>query len=50
VLNGTQGVNEVVAGLIGQGISILDLLKKSAMTAPATAGNGTGQNALGKIA
>src|ERR1700722_6140132 len=50
VLNGTQGVNEVVAGLIGQGISILDLLKKSAMTAPATAGNGTGQAALGKIA
>src|ERR1700734_209695 len=29
VLNGTQGVNEVVAGLIGQGLSILDLLKKS---------------------
>jgi hypothetical protein len=37
-----------VAGLIGQGISILDLLKKSAMTAP-TAGNGTGR-ALDKIA
>src|SRR5580700_8410886 len=35
VLNGTQGVNEVVAGLIGQGMSILDLLKK-------TAANGTG--------
>ena len=33
VLNGTQGVNEVVAGLVGQGISILDLLKKSAVTA-----------------
>ena len=49
MLNGTQGVNEVVAGLIGQGISILDLLKKSAMTAPA-AGNGTGQAAIGKIA
>jgi flotillin len=29
VLNGTQGVNEIVAGLIGQGISILDLLKKA---------------------
>ena len=50
VLNGTQGVNEVVAGMIGQGISILDLLKKSAMTAPAPSGNGTGQAALGKIA
>ena len=42
VLNGTQGVNEVVAGLVGQGISILDLLKKSAVTAPAPSGNGTG--------
>lgn len=52
MLNGTQGVNEVVAGLIGQGISILDLLKKSTMTAPAgtAAGNGTGQAAIGKIA
>ena len=50
VLNGTQGVNEVVAGLIGQGISILDLLKKSAVTAPATAGDGTGRAALDKIA
>ena len=48
VLNGTQGVNEIVAGLVGQGISILDLLKKSAVTAPAT--NGTGQAALDKIA
>ena len=30
MLNGTQGVNEVVAGLVGQGLSILDTLKKSA--------------------
>ena len=30
ILNGTQGVNEVVAGLVGQGLSILDTLKKSA--------------------
>jgi uncharacterized membrane protein YqiK len=50
VLNGTQGVNEVVAGLIGQGISILDLLKKSAMAAPATAADGNGRAALDKIA
>jgi flotillin len=35
ILNGTQGVNEVVAGLIGQGMSILGVLKKS--TAAATA-------------
>ena len=37
ILNGTQGVNEVVAGLIGQGMSILDLLKKSSAN-----GNGAG--------
>ena len=36
ILNGTEGINEVVAGLVGQGLSILDTLKKS--TAPA--GNG----------
>jgi flotillin len=36
VLNGTQGVSEIVAGLVGQGISILDLLKKAAAN-----GNGT---------
>jgi len=46
VLNGTQGVNEVVAGLVGQGISILDLLRKSGLagTVPAAAtavSNGT---------
>jgi uncharacterized membrane protein YqiK len=31
VLNGTEGVNEVMAGLVGQGMSIFDLLKKSAV-------------------
>jgi uncharacterized membrane protein YqiK len=50
VLNGTQGVNEVVAGLVGQGISILDLLKKSALPAPAQNANGTAHGALDKIA
>ena len=30
VLNGTQGVNEIVTGLVGQGLSILDTLRKSA--------------------
>jgi uncharacterized membrane protein YqiK len=30
VLNGTQGVSEVVAGLVGQGMSILELLKHAA--------------------
>jgi flotillin len=42
VLNGTQGVNEVVAGLVGQGLTILDTLKKStAVTGHGVAGNGT---------
>ena len=50
MLNGTQGVNEVVAGLVGQGISILDLLKKSTAVAPATSANGTAPAALDKIA
>jgi flotillin len=38
ILNGTEGVNQVVAGLVGQGLSILDVLKKS--TAAAASGNG----------
>src|SRR5215472_9086775 len=38
ILNGTEGVNQVVAGLVGQGFSILDVLKKS--TAAAASGNG----------
>jgi flotillin len=29
VLNGAQGVNELLAGLVSQGLSILDLLRKS---------------------
>jgi hypothetical protein len=29
VLNGTEGVSEVVAGLVGQGMSILELLKNA---------------------
>ena len=40
VLNGTQGVSEVMAGMVGQGMSILDLLKRSA----------TAQGARDKIA
>src|SRR5580693_2347772 len=50
VLNGTQGVNEVVAGLVGQGLSILDLLKKSTAAASVPSANGTAQGALDKIA
>jgi flotillin len=36
VLNGTEGVNEIVTGLIGQGLTILEVLKRSA----AVTGNG----------
>ena len=41
VLNGTEGVSEVVAGLVGQGISILELLKHAAAN-----GNGAGPAAV----
>jgi uncharacterized membrane protein YqiK len=50
VLNGTQGVNEVVAGLVGQGMAILDLLKKSGAVAPAPSANGAAPAELDKIA
>jgi uncharacterized membrane protein YqiK len=50
VLNGTQGVNEVMAGLVAQGVSILDLLKKSTAVAPVSSANGTTPAALDKIA
>jgi len=40
VLSGTQGVNEVVAGLVGQGLSILDTLKKSTAVTGHGGGNG----------
>jgi flotillin len=42
ILNGTQGVNEVVAGLVGQGLSILDALKKSASVNGVVTGAVTG--------
>ena len=41
VLNGTEGVSEVVAGLVGQGISIFELLKPAAAN-----GNGTSPAAV----
>ena len=49
VLNGTQGVNEVMAGLVAQGVSILDLLKKSTAVVSAPSANGTNPPALDKI-
>jgi flotillin len=45
VLNGTQGVNEVVAGLVGQGLAILDTLKKSSAVTPSVNANGNGPTA-----
>jgi flotillin len=38
ILNGTEGVNEVVAGIVGQGLSIFDTLKKSTTPPPSTNG------------
>jgi len=35
ILNGAQGVNEVIAGLVGQGLSVLDVLRKSTANAAA---------------
>jgi uncharacterized membrane protein YqiK len=32
ILNGTQGINEVLSGLVGQGLSILEVLRKSTAT------------------
>jgi flotillin len=46
ILNGTEGVSQVLTGLVGQGFSILDTLRKS--TAPA-GGNGRIQAASAKI-
>ena len=44
VLNGTQGVNEMVAGLVGQGLTILDTLKRS----PVVSGNGASPVAVAR--
>jgi uncharacterized membrane protein YqiK len=38
VLNGTEGVNEIAAGIVGQGLAILGALKKST---PAPSSNGS---------
>jgi flotillin len=52
ILNGAQGVNEVIAGLVGQGLAVLDVLKKSTAEA---AGNGAvpapadGRKAAGRL-
>ena len=38
ILNGTEGVSEVLAGIVGQGLSVLEVLKRYTATAsPAAA-------------
>ena len=44
VLNGADGLSEIAAGLVGQGLTILDSIKKNLATGPeATAAQATGQ-------
>jgi flotillin len=40
VLNGTEGVNQVLAGVAGQGLAILDVLRKSLGTEPIVSSDG----------
>jgi len=40
ILNGTQGVNDVVAGLVGQGLTVLDVLRKTAAAQAHSGANG----------
>jgi uncharacterized membrane protein YqiK len=40
ILNGTEGVNQVVAGLVGQGLSIYDALRHSIAQSAQTSANG----------
>jgi uncharacterized membrane protein YqiK len=41
ILNGTEGVNEVLAGIVGQGLSVLEVLKRSTATASPGTVNGS---------
>jgi flotillin len=50
ILNGTQGVNEIVTGLVGQGLSILDTLKKSASVNGAVTGTVAGAGPMAAAA
>ena len=43
ILNGTQGVNDVVAGLVGQGLTVLNTLRKATAL---TVSTGSGTDAL----
>jgi uncharacterized membrane protein YqiK len=42
ILNGTEGVNEVLVGMVGQAMSILEALKKSTAAGAASTPNGSG--------
>ena len=44
VLNGADGLSEIAAGLVGQGVTILDSIKKNLATGPdATAAQANGE-------
>jgi len=44
VLNGADGLSEIAAGLVGQGLTILDSIKKNLATGPeATPAQATGE-------
>jgi uncharacterized membrane protein YqiK len=43
VLNGTEGVNELVAGVVSQGLTIYDALRKAVPSAPATSAPGVAE-------
>jgi uncharacterized membrane protein YqiK len=42
ILNGTEGVNQAITGIVAQGLSILDVLRK----APAISGNGSAMDTM----
>ncbi|MGP8303811.1 SPFH domain-containing protein [Streptomyces inhibens] len=43
VLNGTDGMNEIVSGIVGQGLAILDSLKQGTAAAAAPLADGAGK-------
>ncbi|MGH8891106.1 MAG: SPFH domain-containing protein [Acidothermaceae bacterium] len=50
VLNGTDGVNQAVSGLVGQGLSIYETLRKSLVPSAATTPSPNGSTAVGTSA
>ena len=41
VLNGAEGLSELAAGLVGQGLTILDSIKRNLATSPESAAGGS---------